>query len=141
MRGAAADRETGFVAEAGLLDIDIDVLDAAHDTGGLMGKPAGVGIGDEHVARDQDGGDGPNSFDVGVGIGADFELKAAIAFGAVGGDGVCHFGWRALGDGAVEDEVFAVAAAEEDTDGLAGGLAENVPAGDVDTGFDVGVGL
>ena len=96
--------------------------------------------GDEHVSGDQYDGHGPNPLDVGVGIGADLELKAAITLGAVGGDGVCHFGRGALGDGPVEDKVVAVAAAQEDTDGLPGGLAENVPAGDVDAGFYVGRG-
>ena len=141
VRGAAADGEVGVIGEAGLFDIDVDILDAADDACGLVDEPAGVGVGDEDVAGAEDGGHGVDAFDVGVGVGADFELKTAVAFGAVGGDGVCHFGGGALGDGAVEDEVVAVASAEEDADGLSGGLAEDVPAGDVDAGFDVGVAL
>ena len=38
VRGAAANRKTGLVAETGLLDIDIHILDAAHDTGGPRGQ-------------------------------------------------------------------------------------------------------
>src|SRR5436305_1839952 len=48
---------------------------------------------------------------------------------------------RLLGDGPVKDEVLAVAAAEQGADRLPGGLAEDVPAGHVDPGLDVGVPL
>ena len=48
---------------------------------------------------------------------------------------------RLLRDRAIEDEVLAVPAAQQGADRQAGGLAEDVPAGDVDARLDVGMPL
>ena len=54
-----------------------------------------------------------DAFDIGIRVAAHFELELGVAFGAI----VRHFfrhGLRAfLGDGAVQRERFAVAAAEQ----------------------------
>ena len=137
----AADGEAFFVGSAGLFDVDVEVAAGVGDTHGFVAKPAGVGVGDELFSGLHFGGDGVDAVDVDVGVSSDFELEAAIAFGAVSGDVLGHFFGGLLGDGAVEDEVFAVASAEEGGYGLAGDFAEDVPASHVDSGLDVGVAL
>ena len=48
---AAANREAIFIAQTGLFDIDIHVAHATNDAGGVVGKPAGIGIGHQDVPR------------------------------------------------------------------------------------------
>jgi hypothetical protein len=44
------DRQALFVAQAGLLDIDVDIPDRLDDTHGIMHQSAGVGVRDQTVA-------------------------------------------------------------------------------------------
>ncbi len=48
--GAAPDGEALLVAQAGLLDVDVDVAHGADHPRRLVHQPAGVGVGDQHVA-------------------------------------------------------------------------------------------
>ena len=70
--------------------------------------------------------------DVLVRIGADLQLKAAIPLRAILPHIVGHRFRRRLGDRTIEGIVVDEAAAEQRRDRKPGGLAEDVPAGDVD---------
>jgi len=135
------DRETFLVGQAGLFDVDIDIADGLGDTDGFVLNPAGISVGDQSIPGLQAGGDGANSGDVGIGIATDLELEPSVTFGAVAGDFSGHFLRGFLGDGAVEVEVIAVAATEQFAYGEACGFAEDIPTGDVDSTFDVGMAL
>lgn len=69
------------------------------------------------------------------------KLETAIALGPVFGHAPGHQLGRFLGDRAVEDEVVAIAAAQQRANRLAGGFAEDIPASHVDSRLDVGVAL
>ena len=66
MIGLPADRQAFLVAQAGLLDVDVHVAHGPDDPHGLVHEPAGVGVGDEAVARLEHGGDGADPLDVDV---------------------------------------------------------------------------
>ena len=51
MIGLPPDGEALFVAQAGLLDVDVDVADRPDDAHRLVLRPAGVGVGDQAVGR------------------------------------------------------------------------------------------
>ena len=137
MIGQLADGIAFLERFARLLNVDVDVPDGADDTGGLMHEPAGVGIGHEDVTALQLGRDGADALDVCLRIAADLELKFPISLRPVAGDLAGHGFGGFLRDGAVEQELFAVAAAEQVADRLAGCLAKNIPAGHIESGFNV----
>ena len=139
--GAAADGETFLVGEARLLDVDVKVAQGAHDADGLVRQPAGVGVGDQDIARLEFFGHGANALDVGVRVRADLQLKAAIAFGAVTGHSRRHGVGLISRYGAVESDPLAVTPAQQGRYRLAGDDAQDVPAGHVDGRFHVGMAL
>ena len=106
-----------------------------------MHQPAGVGVGDEHVAALQLCRHGANAFDVGLGIATDLELEFPVTLGPVTGDFAGHCLGGLLRDGAVQQEVVAVTAAEQIAHRLTGCLAKDVPAGYVEGRLDVRVAL
>ena len=104
--------EALFVGSAGLFDINIDIAHSLHHTQGIVHEPACVGISHQAVAGLELGCHRVNAGNIGGGITADFQLEAAITLGAVVGHLGGHLVWRFLGDGAVEDKIIAIAAAE-----------------------------
>ena len=85
--------------------------------------------------------DGVDAGDVSVRITPDLQLEAGVTLGAIARDFGRHFVRRLLGNRPVEPDAFAVAPAHEHTDRQAGGLPEDIPAGDVDTGFHIRMAL
>ena len=55
-----------------------------------MHQPAGVGVGDEHVAALQLRRHGPDALDIGFWITTDLELEFSISLGPVTGDLASH---------------------------------------------------
>ncbi len=141
MVGVSSDREALLVRAAGLLDIDVYILDGEDNTHSFVLGPAGVGVGNEAVARLKLGRDGFDALDIHVRISADLELESAVAFGAVLGDFARHFLGRFLRDGSVEGDVIARPSTKQRTNGKTRGLSEDVPTRHIDSGFDVGVTL
>lgn len=137
--GVSADGETFFISQAGLFDVDIDIPNCPDDADGFVLSPAGIGVGDEAFTGLDLGGDRADASDIGIWVASDFELEASVAFGTVGGDLGGHFFGGFLGDCSIEADIFAVATSHEDADGEARGLSEDIPAGDIDARFDVGV--
>ena len=141
MRDASADRQALLVAQARLLDIDIDVLDRTHDPRCLVLHPAGVRVGDQAVAGFQLGRDRPDPLDVDIRITADLQLEPAVTLGPVSGHARGHRVGILLRDGPVQHEIIAVPAPEQIADRATRDLAQDVPAGDVDARLDVGMSL
>ena len=130
-RGAPADAEAFLVGHAGLLDVDIDILHRIRHTRRLVHQPAGIGVGDQHVAG-LSFGNGVDAGNIGIGVAAYLELELGIALGPIASDLARHLGRALLADRAVEQEIVAVATAEQVTTGWLVALAENVPARDID---------
>ena len=129
------------VGAAGLFDVDVHVADGADHAQGVVHQPAGIGVGDQAIAGLQLGRDRADAVDVDQRIAADLELEPAITLGAIAGHALRHRLGRFLRDRAIENEVIAVSAPQEHANGLAGRLAEDVPAGHVDRRLHVGVAL
>ncbi len=110
---ALADRAALLVAHAGLLDIDVDVLDGVDHAGRLVHQPAGVGVGDQHVALLQLARGGADALDVDIWIAADLELELGVALGAILVHALGHILRALLRDRAIEQEVLAIASAEQ----------------------------
>jgi hypothetical protein len=51
MVGMPSDGQALLVAEAGLLDVNINIAHRAHDSHCLVLRPAGIGIGYQAIAR------------------------------------------------------------------------------------------
>ena len=141
MVAVPADGQAFLVASAGLFDVDVHVADGPDDAQGVVHQPAGIGVGDESVARLELGRDGRDALDVDHRIAADLQLEPAIALGAIAGHAPGHRLRRFLRDRAIQNEVLAVTPAQQHADRLARCLAEDVPASDVDGGLDIGVAL
>src|SRR5690349_16772960 len=105
-------RQAFLIRQAGLLDVDIDIADRSDDAQRIVHEPAGVGIGDEPVARLQHGPNRVDTVDVLMYVAAHFELKAAITLGPVARDTLGHCLGRLLRNRAVEGEIVAEPAAE-----------------------------
>ena len=54
-RRAPAHREAFLIGGAGLLDVDVEIAHRVHHARRLVHGPAGVGVGDQHVGRLEDG--------------------------------------------------------------------------------------
>ena len=107
----SSDCEAFLVTYARLFDINIEVLDSSADAYGFVLCPTGIGIGDESIGRMQCCAHRVDSFDIDIGIAADFELEPSVALSSVVGDIRGHLFRRLLGDRAVEMEIIAVATA------------------------------
>ena len=132
-----SNRKAFFVADARLLDIDVDAFDSSHNASGFVHQPAGVRIGDQLVTRSEHTGDGVNPSDVFVGIATDFQLESSVAFFAIAVDILCHFFRRLLRDRSVKHEVISPSTTEQCADGNSGNLPEDIPAGDIDSGLHI----
>jgi len=139
MVGLTADGEALVVGSARLFDVDIEILYRATDTDRFVLGPTGVRIGHESIGRFERSAHGMDTFDIDVGISADFELESAVAFGAVSGDFGGHLFGGLLGYRSVQMKIGAVATAQERADRQRSVLAEQVPTRHVDRRFDVGV--
>ena len=64
-----------------------------------------------------------NSFDVDIWISADLELEASVSLFTITTHLVTHYHWVFLRDGAVKNEVIAMAATEQCADGNTAGLS------------------
>ncbi len=80
------DRQALFVRRARLLDVDVHVAHAAHHARGLVHEPAGVGVGDQHVARLERCTHRADPLDIGLRIAAHLQLEAPVALRPV----ACH---------------------------------------------------
>ena len=129
------------VAQAGLLQIEVDILDGAHHARRLMGQPARVGVGHEDLAGFQARGDGADAGDVEIGVAADLDLEMVMALGAADGDALDHALGRVLRDRAIAFDRLALAAAQQGRDRHAAAEAKDVPAGDVERRLHVGMAL
>jgi hypothetical protein len=141
VRDLSSNSKAFLVGEAGLFDVNIHVADGLGDADGFVLHPTGIGVGHKAVAGLEFCGDGLDAGDIHIGIAADFELEAAIAFRAVARDFRRHLLGGFLRDGAVKGNVLAITTAEQFADGQARGLAENIPAGYVDAALHVGMAL
>jgi hypothetical protein len=139
MVGLTADREALVVGSARLFDVDIEILYRATDTDRFVLGPAGVRIGHETIGWFERSAHGMDAFDIDIGIPADFELKSAVAFGAVSGDFGGHLFGGLLGNRSVQMKIGAVATTQERADRQRSVLAEQVPTRHVDRRFDVWV--
>ena len=106
-----------------------------------MLNPAGVRVGNESITGLELRRDGADACDVRLRIAADFELKTAVTLSPIFGHPGGHLLRRLLRYGAIQVDVFPVAAAQQFADGQAGRLAEDVPARDVDPTLNVGMAL
>ena len=139
--GTPADRQALLVAQAGLLEVDVESGYGTNDARRLVHQPAGVGVGDELVAGLEDGRNGAYPVDIGVGVASHLELEASVALLSVAGHLRRHRLRRLLGDGAVEREIIAVAPPQQDTDRPPRHLTQDVPAGHVDARLDIRMSL
>ncbi len=106
-----------------------------------MHQPPGVGVGNQDVARLELGRHGANARDIVHRVAAHFELKAAVALGAVSLDAMRHHLGRFLRNRSIKGEVVTIAPSQEHAHRLPGGLAEDIPASHIDGGLDVRVAL
>ncbi len=127
------------VAGARLLDVDVHVADGVGHAQRLVLRPAGIGVGDQHIAALQFSRDGADAVDIGIGIPSHLELELGIAFRAVERHLLRHLGRTLLRNRAIQGERIAVAAAHQRRCRKAGSLAENVPTGHVQRRFHVGM--
>ena len=110
--GVPAYGQTILVAQAGLLDIDVDVFDRAHDAHGLVLEPSGVRVRDQFVTRLQNGGHLADTLDIDVRIASDLQLKAAVSFFPVAGHVLGHFFRALLRNRPVKYEIVPVGASQ-----------------------------
>ena len=106
-----------------------------------MLRPAGVGVGHQTVARAKQRADGADPLDIDVRVAADFELKARVSCGAIAGNLGGHLVGRFLRDRAVQPHPLAEAASHQYAYRQPRGLAQHIPAGDVDARLDIGMPL
>ena len=140
-RRAAADRQALLVARAGLLDVHVEVTNGVDDARGVVHEPARVGVGDEHVARLEHRTHlrgyarclRPRGRRPSAGI--------ACSRRAVGRRRSPPFRRAALRDRAIQRHGLAEAPAKQLTHRQSRGLAQDVPAGDVDRRLHVSVAL
>ena len=83
VRDLASNGEAFLVGEARLFDVNIHVAHGLGDADGFVLHPAGVGVGHKSVAGLEFRGNGMDARDIHIGIAADFELEAPIAFRAI----------------------------------------------------------
>ena len=138
-RGAPPHRQAFLVRPARLFDVHVHQPRRVGHAQGLVLRPAGIGVGDQHVARLKLFRGGENARDVGFDVAAHLQLKFGVALRAIHADHFRHGFRRILRNRAVQREIVAETAAQKHRDGLAAGFAENVPAGHVDRRFHVGV--
>ena len=99
--------------------------------------PTGICVGDQDVTGLKDCCCGVNSIDIRIGDAADLKLKLCISFVAVLGDTLGHPLRRVLRDRAVKSKIIAVSTAKQRRYRLSARFAQNIPAGDIDCGFDI----
>ena len=134
-------REAFFVRGAGLFDAHVEIAHAVHDAKRVVLQPARVGIRDQAIAALELRRHRANAFDIELRVIAHLELESRVALGAIGRDAGGHLFRLILRDRAIQRDCLAEAAAEQGAHRHAGGLAENVPAGDIERRFHVGVAL
>src|SRR5215470_706072 len=76
--GAPPHGQAFLIGAAGLLDVDVEVAHGLHDACRLVHGPAGVAVGDQHVAGLQRLAAGADALDVQVGVAADLELELGV---------------------------------------------------------------
>ena len=141
MRALAADRETFLVGQARLFDVNIHIPHGLGDAHRLVLDPAGVGVRDKSVARLKLCRHREDARDIHIRIAADLELEARVALGPIACDLRGHFIRRFLGNGPVEAHVLTVAPTHQFAHRHAGAFPKNVPTGDIDAAFDIGMAL
>jgi hypothetical protein len=90
MIGLPANCEAFLVRCTGLLDVYIDIFDRSANADRFVLRPTGVRISDQSIAGIQGSTDRTDTFDIDVWIAADFQLKSAVALGAIASHILCH---------------------------------------------------
>ena len=137
MRTEAPHRKAFLISQTRLLDVNVHIADGFRDSDRVMLHPACVRISDKAIARLELRFDSQNPRDVHIRVAADFELEPTIPFRAIACDLCRHLFGRFLRDGAIERNILVVTAPEQFAHGDSRGLAENIPACDVDSALHI----
>ena len=141
MIGNVADHAAGLVGLAGLLDVERHVVDGGDHPNRLVLHPATVCVGGEFVAAFQHRRDLADALDIEIRASADLHLELVEALRLIGLQALGHGVRVAARDDFEQAHAVLHPATEKVADRLAGGLAKQIPAGDVERRLDVRVPL
>lgn len=104
-----------------------------------MGELSRMSVRHHHVAAFEFVGTSLDTRDVVFWLAADLQLEFRVSLRLVGCKVLSHFIRWQLSDGAIERDRLALAPTHEIADRHAASLAKQIPAGHVDSRFDIGV--
>ena len=129
--------ETLLVGQAGLFDVDIQILDRFYHTHRFMREPTRIRIGDKFVTGGKHRSNRVDPFDIFIRVSTNLQLETLVTLISITSDIFSHDFGRLLGDGSIECHTVRANASQKRGDRLLGHFTQEIPARHVHSRLDV----